>query len=121
MGDFKRLDVWRESMDLITRLYASTAGFPPPERYGLQSQIRRAAVSVAANIAEGTGRGTDRELVRFLGIARGSASEPECLCLVAGRLGYVDAQVMTSLLESVRSVARLIVGLQRRLRRGTAA
>ena len=75
MGDFKKLDSWQAGMALVEETYRVTQLLPAEERYGLKSQMRRAAVSVTANIAEGTARGSDRDLVRFLRIARASACE----------------------------------------------
>ncbi len=113
MGDFKQLKAWQEAMDLIEQVHRASAALPATERYGLQSQLRRATVSVAANIAEGTGKGSDRELVRYLRITRGSASEVECLCHVAQRLGYFPAESAGALVTKVQAVSRLILALQR--------
>ena len=113
MGDFKHLKAWQEAMDLIEQVYRDSATLPVSERYCLQSQIRRAVLSVAANIAEGTGKGSDRELVRYLRIARGSVSEVECLCHVSGRLGYFSPESVGKLIAKVQSVSRLILALQR--------
>ena len=113
MGDFKQLKVWQEAMDLVEHVYRDSASLPATERYGIQSQLRRAAVSVAANIAEGTGKGSDRELVRYLRIARGSASEVECLCHVGERLQYFEPRLAAALVAKVQSVSRLILALQR--------
>ena len=113
MGDFKQLKAWQDAMDLIDEVYRESAVFPTSERYGLQSQLRRAVVSIAANIAEGTGKGSDRELVRYLRIARGSASEVECLCHVGERLRYFGLDSAAKLVKKVQSVSRLILALQR--------
>ena len=102
-------------MDLVAAVYHATDRFPVHERYGLQSQFRRAAVSIAANIAEGTGKGGDRELVRYLRIARGSASEVECLIHVSVRLDHLTVDAHRDLDARVRSVSRLILALQRSL------
>ena len=115
MGDFKRLQSWQAAMELVTAVYHATDRFPVHERYGLQSQFRRASVSIAANIAEGTGKGGDRELVRYLRIARGSASEVECLIHVAVRLDYLTVEACRDLDAQVQSVSRLILALQRSL------
>jgi four helix bundle protein len=72
MGNFKQLTVWNRAYELAIAVYRSTSGFPPAERFGLASQLRRASVSVVSNIAEGCGRKGDAELARFLRLARGS-------------------------------------------------
>ncbi|HET7025018.1 MAG TPA: four helix bundle protein [Gemmatimonadales bacterium] len=115
MGDFKQLQAWQAAMDLVAEVYCQTDRFPVQERYGLQGQLRRATVSIAANIAEGTGKGADREFVRYLRIARGSASEVECLIQVAMRLEYLPVEAGRNLDARVRSVSRLILALQRSL------
>ena len=79
MNDYKELDVWKKSVALTTELYRLTAKFPDAERFGLTSQIRRATTSIAANIAEGWGRGSRREYTQFLTIARGSLLELETI------------------------------------------
>src|SRR5262245_8057580 len=90
VGDFKKLQVWSEAECLVEKMYRATAGFPDRERYGLISQMRRAAYSVCANIAEGCGRLGDRELARFSRIAAGSATELEALIILAERLRYLE-------------------------------
>lgn len=83
MGDFKKLAVWEKAHRLTLAVYRASGSFPKDELYGLMSQIRRAAASIPTNIAEGSGRGGDRELVRFLHIALGSANELEYQLLLA--------------------------------------
>ncbi|MGH7508809.1 MAG: four helix bundle protein [Gemmatimonadales bacterium] len=87
MGNFRELVVWRRAQDLALAVYRSTSSFPKEERYGLSAQMRRAAVSVSSNIAEGCGRQGDRGLARFLQIARGSVRELECQLLLSCELG----------------------------------
>ena len=82
----QRLDVWRDAMDLVVLVYRFTAAFPADERYALSSQMRRAAVSVPSNIAEGAARRSTAELIRFLSIARGSLAELDTQRLLASRL-----------------------------------
>jgi len=86
MGDFRKLKAWQKSQELVESVYRITSGFPASERYGLSSQIRRAAVSISANLAEGCGRMGDTELRRFVRISLGSLSELECEILLAARL-----------------------------------
>lgn len=90
MRSHHRLQAWQQSMQLVELVYRLTAGFPDVERFGLTSQMRRAAVSVPSNIAEGAGRGSRADFLRFLRIARGSLSELETQCLLARRLGYAS-------------------------------
>ena len=87
-SSFKNLRVWRDAMELALQIYASTAGFPKHEIYGLAQQMRRAAVSVPSNIAEGKGHRSDREFVRFLFHARGSLLELQTQILIAQELQY---------------------------------
>ena len=98
MHNYKNLQVWQLAMDQAEKVYLLTAGFPAEEKFGLVSQLRRCVVSVASNIAEGSGRGTDKDFVRFLNMALGSAFELETQLLVATRLGYMtdDAVVDTT-------------------------
>lgn len=90
MRKHQQLRVWQESMELVTAIYAVTATFPTNERFGLPSQMQRAAVSVPSNIAEGAARGSKADFLRFLYIARGSLSELEARLQIALRLGYRD-------------------------------
>jgi four helix bundle protein len=113
--DFRRLRVWQESKRLTVAVYALSARFPGAERYGLTSQMRRAAASIGANIAEGCGRGGRRELARFLRYACGSASELEHHMSLAADLGLIDTAVHGQVTESVTSVRRMLAGLMKRL------
>ena len=96
-------------MDFVADVYALTKGFPKEEIYGLTSQIRRAAVSIPSNIAEGAARNSTKEFIQFLYIALGSAAESETQLLIAERLGYADN--FEPILSNVVSVKRLISGL----------
>ena len=86
----KDLDVWKKSMDLVEHIYALTRQFPQEEMYGLSSQIKRAAVSIPSNIAEGAGRKGSKEFIQFLYISLGSLSEVDTQLLLAKRLGFLD-------------------------------
>jgi len=84
-----RMDVWRDAVNFVHCVYELSREFPADERFGLTSQVRRAVVSVPSNIAEGAARGSDREFLRFLYIARGSLAEVETQLIIAGELGYI--------------------------------
>lgn len=86
----EKLDAWRDAMDLVTVVYHLAGAFPPHERFALTSQLKRASVSVPSNIAEGAARGSPKEFLRYLGIARGSLAEVETHLQIAERLGYLD-------------------------------
>lgn len=109
------LIVWQKAMDLTTAVYRVTSGFPDVERFGLTNQIRRAAVSVPSNIAEGQGRGTTRDFLHFLYIARGSLQEVETQLLLAHRLGFLTVEQQASLVSLTSEVSRILGGLIRSL------
>ena len=94
---FKELLVWQKSMDLIERVYRLTQEFPRQETYGLSSQLQRAAVSVAANVAEGNGRDSTKEYIHHLSFSLGSLAEVETFLVVAMRLGYANQNIISAL------------------------
>ena len=104
---------WQKAMDLVEGVYRASRSFPKDEQYGLTSQMRRAAVSVPSNIAEGQGRGGDAEMVRFLRIAHGSLRELETQILISERLQYNGPEQANKLMEMAAEVGRLINGLIR--------
>ena len=114
--NYRDLIVWQRAMDLVEEIYRATKSWPQSEVYGLISQTQRAAVSVPANIAEGQGRGGDREFCRHLAIAHGSLRELETHIKIGERLGYLPAENASLLLERANDVGRLIQGLLRKLR-----
>ncbi len=109
--DYRDLIVWQKAMVLARSAYSATTGLPKSEAYGLLSQIRRAAVSIPSNIAEGHGRLTDSQFRHFLGNARGSVYELRTQIELAGDLGFVDKELLSSLMEQTADVTRLINGL----------
>lgn len=111
MKDFKELKVWEKAHALTLAVYAETRCFPREEVYGLTSQLRRAAASVAANIVEGCGRRSDGEFTRFLQIARGSASELEYHLLLARDLHLLGEDAFRRLDTKVVEVERMLTGL----------
>lgn len=116
---YRDLVVWQRSLALVRNVYTSTRSFPREEMYGLTSQIRRASVSVPANIAEGQARNTKGEFLQFLGIASGSLAELETLVIVSRKLGYLPSADATQLLDKCDEVGRLLAGLKRSLERVT--
>ena len=108
---YRDLIAWQKAMDLVEQVYRATGAFPGEERYGLTSQMRRAAVSVPSNIAEGQGRASTADFLRFLTIARGSVKELETQVLIARRLDYLDEQNVSGLTRRTEEVSRLLSGL----------
>jgi four helix bundle protein len=115
--NYSDLIAWRKAMDLVEGIYAATRQFPKEELYGLTSQVRRAAVSIPSNIAEGQGRKSTNEFLHHLAIAYGSLREVETQILIAGRLLYLKQEEVNRLLESSAEVGRLINGLSNSLTR----
>ena len=112
---YRDLDVWRKAVDLVVAIYRTTALFPQEERYGLVSQIRRAAVSVPSNIAEGQGRKSSGEFRRFLYTALGSLMELETQLIIADRLGYLRDGVCEEFPCRTGELGRMLNGLIRSL------
>ncbi|MFY9853127.1 MAG: four helix bundle protein, partial [Terracidiphilus sp.] len=115
---YRELIVWQKAMALARGAYALSQGLPRNEAYGLITQIRRAAVSVPSNIAEGHGRLTDLQFRHFLGNARGSLYEMQTQLELAGGLGYLDEKLVRELMDQGWEVARLINGLVSSMTRG---
>lgn len=116
MRPHEKLEVWKRAVDLVTRIYGVTKNFPSDERFGLTSQIRRAAVSIPANIAEGAARQSTKEFLQFISIAQGSASELETELLIANNLEYLDRSEFDGLMIEIDSVGRMMIGLAKHLR-----
>jgi four helix bundle protein len=114
--DFKDLKVWQKSHKLTLELYRSTASLPREEMYGLTAQIRRACVSVAANIAEGCGRQSEPDFARFLQIAAGSASELEYHLLLAYDLGLFDTSHYNRVAGEAQEIKRMLTKLIQKLK-----
>jgi four helix bundle protein len=115
MKDFRRLDVWKKAHSLTLEIYRLTATFPTTERYGLTSQLQRAAASIGANLAEGCGRESDADYRRLVQIASGSACEVEYQLLLARDLGLMDESVYGQFDRSINEIKRMLVGLSRHL------
>lgn len=110
----KDLNVWKKAMDLAAQVYSLTAKFPKEELYGLTSQIRRSAVSIPSNIAEGAARHSRKEFIQFLHIASGSVAELETQLLLAIQIGLLSGDHIISHVEEVR---KLLLGLLRSLKK----
>lgn len=110
--NFKELKVWQRSKALAIKIYQVTKQFPREEIFGLTQQIRKSAVSVPSNIAEGCGRGTDRELVRFLDIAQGSAFELETQLIIASELQYLKKTESRETIDELSQIQRMIDGFR---------
>ncbi len=116
MQDFRDLQVWQKAHALTLSVYRSSERFSKAERYGLTSQLRRAAASIGTNIAEGCGRGTDPDFARFLQIAMGSASEVEYLLLLARDLSELADEEWRQLNELIAEVKRMLTAFIRTLK-----
>ena len=117
---FEELEVWRKAHELTLLIYRLTKTFPPEERFGLISQLRRASSSVAANIAEGYGRRTTKELLRSLRIANGEAEETRYFSLLSKDLSYMNQQEFDTVNQLCRSVSQLLSALGRSLQASAA-
>lgn len=117
MQDFRKLMVWQRAHQNTLEVYELTRCFPSEERYGRVSQLRRCAVSIPSNIAEGCGRGRDADFARFVQIAMGSSSELEYQLLLAYDLGYLDSEIYQPFCKQVIDVKRMLGGLLKTLKR----
>jgi four helix bundle protein len=116
MRGYQDLKVWQMGVEIALSVYQLTRAFPQSEVYGLSSQMRRAAVSIPSNIAEGHSRGQTKDLIRFLAIAKGSVSELETQLLIAEKLGYADRQQLVRLTGMLDEESRMLAGLQRSMK-----
>jgi four helix bundle protein len=121
MSDFRKLKVWQLAHGLSVDVYQLVCGFPADERFGLRSQVVRSAGSVAANLAEGCGRSTTRDLARFVDIALGSAYELECHLLRARDLEFVSVGLLTPFLVRLDELQKMLSGMRASLRRRFSA
>jgi len=115
LKSYRDLEVWKKSIDWVEKIYQASSGFPQEEKFGLTSQVRRAAVSVSANIAEGAARTGTGELLQSLSIAGGSLAEVETLLILAKRLGLLPELAYRALLEEADQLGRMLSGLKRSL------
>jgi four helix bundle protein len=115
MHNFKKLDIWTKSMELVTKIYSITNSFPNQERFGLTSQIQRAAVSIPANIAEGSAKSSNKDFARFLEMSIGSSFELETELIIALNLKYIDSVVFTNIETKINEIQKMINGFKQSL------
>lgn len=113
--NFRELKVWQKSMVVVKLIYTTTSSFPKSETFGIVSQIQRAAVSIPANIAEGCGRNTDKELSRFLDIAIGSSFELETLLQISLDLEYMTGDSYNDILSQLYEVQKMLYGFKQKI------
>ena len=116
MSDYKKLKVWETAHKFTIDIYKVTKGFPEDEKYGLTSQIRRSASSIPTNIVEGCGQLDNGNLIRFLGIGKGSAFEVEYQLLLSKDLNYIDNREFNELNESIQKIISMLTNLIKSLR-----
>lgn len=114
MHNLKELKIWNKAIELATEVYQITADFPKEEKYGLTAQIRRSAVSVPSNIAEGAGRNSNKEFNHFLGISNGSSYELQTQLIISRNLDLIDARV-DQVLDQIDQIQKMTFSLQNKL------
>jgi four helix bundle protein len=115
LKSYRDLEVWKKSIDLVEQIYRASKNFPPDERFGLTSQVRRAAVSVPSNIAEGAARTGTGEFLQSLSVASGSLAEVETQLMIANRLEILPQADKEALLALTEEISKMIGGLRRSL------
>jgi four helix bundle protein len=108
---YRDLDVWKLAIEIVKDIYRVTEKFPPPELFGLTNQLRRAAISIPSNIAEGQGRNSSKEFRQFLAIALGSLAEVETQLIIASEIGYLASSEPTKLLADLDTIRKMIKSL----------
>ncbi len=111
------LEVWKRCLNFVTKIYKITAKYPNEEKFGLVSQMRRAAVSIPSNIAEGAARNSKKEFINFLHISQGSTAELETQILISRNLHFITTSDTEPLLQELEEISKMIIGLQKSLRR----
>lgn len=116
MHTLKELKVWNKAIELSTLIYEAVSTFPSEEKYGLTSQIKRSAVSIASNIAEGAGRNSKNEFIHFLGIANGSSFELQTQIMIAHNLKLIDRVLLEHLCLQINEIQKMIYGFLKNLK-----
>jgi len=115
MHNFRELKVWQNARSLTKDVYSLSTKFPQEERFGLTAQIRGCAVSVVSNIAEGSGRGTNKDFSHFLNMSLGSSCELETQLIVAHDLGFISVNELNDFTDKIQEIRKMLVGLQKKL------
>jgi four helix bundle protein len=113
LHDFKKLNVWQKGRSFVKEIYLTVSKFPPEERFALTSQMKRAVVSIPSNIAEGAGRGTNKDFARFLDIAYGSAFELETQIYSAFDLEFINEDKLNNLIEKIEEIEKMLFGFKK--------
>ena len=116
MNNYKELKLWQRSVDLAVKIYETTAFFPKEEMYGLTSQIKRSAVSIPSNIAEGAGRNTKKDFNNFLGISTGSSCELDTQLIIANKVGFLEDTILHALQNDSTEIQKMNWALKRSLK-----
>ncbi|WP_316633600.1 four helix bundle protein [uncultured Flavobacterium sp.] len=116
MSDFRKLLIWQKSISLVTKIYFLTNNFPKEEIFGLTSQIRRSSISIPSNIAEGSGRESDKDFLRFLNISVGSLFEMQTQLEIAKNISYLKEDDFNNLYEDSREVERMLVSFIKKIK-----
>lgn len=111
-----KLNVWLKAVAFVKNIYQVTGEFPAEEKFGLVSQMRRSAVSIASNISEGAGRNNKNEFIQFLGIAQGSLSELETQLIISRELGFITGKLADELINELDAISKMIIGLQKSIK-----
>ncbi len=113
MHNYKELKIWQNAIDLSEKIYQIVANFPSEEKFGLSSQLKRASVSVASNIAEGTSRSSDKEFNYFLSISLGSLFEIETQVTIAFRVGYISKNELENLYSEIKQLIKMMMAFKK--------
>ena len=115
MHNFRKLDIWLKSMDLVVEIYQLTNAFPNNEKFGLSSQMNRAAVSIPSNIAEGSAKSSNKDFARFLEMSIGSSYELETELTIASKLNYIGFDAFALLQNKIIEIQKMIIGFKNKL------
>ncbi len=119
MSSYKDLTVWKKSIEFVKKIYKTTTHFPESEKFGLVSQMRRSAISIPSNIAEGALRSSKRDFYKFLRIAKGSLAELETQLIISHKLDFIGDDEFNALSDELKEISKMLAGLAKSLRVST--